>query len=420
MRKALLIAFHFPPVEVSSGLQRTLSLSTDLPQNGFDPVVLTVHPRAYIKTTPGQLRDIPDGCNVIRAFALDTARHLSLKGKYPAVLALPDRWVTWWLGGVISGLFAIAKSKPSVIWSTYPIATAHLIGLTLNRLTGIAWVADFRDSMTEPDYPRQALQRKVFKWIERKTMIHCRRAVFTTPGAARMYRDRYPELQESKCVVIENGYNDTIFSEVESELAANLDSHEAQKLSLIHSGVVYPSERDPRPLFEAIARLKAKDVINKNNLTIIMRATGHDELFQPEIEALGIADIIQLEPSIPYREALREMLLASGLLILQADNCNHQIPAKLYEYFRARRPILALTDSEGDTAMTMTKAGLNTIASLSDSADIESRLVEFIRMIRSKSAPIASEEAIGEYRRQKAANRLAKLFDTVLEEKSGS
>ncbi|WP_276678948.1 hypothetical protein [Nitrosomonas europaea] len=40
-----------------------------------------------------------------------------------------------------------------MIWSTYPIATAHLIGLTLQRLTGIPWMADFRDPMVQPDYP---------------------------------------------------------------------------------------------------------------------------------------------------------------------------------------------------------------------------------------------------------------------------
>jgi len=50
------------------------------------------------------------------------------------------------------------------------------------------------------------------------------------------------------------------------------------------------------------------------------------------------------------------------LLLLQASNCNSQIPAKVYEYLRAGKPILALTDPEGDTATLLRNLGINTIA----------------------------------------------------------
>ena len=43
-------------------------------------------------------------------------------------------------------------------------------------------------------------------------------------------------------------------------------------------------------------------------------------------------------------------LLFLGLLLLQASNCNDQVPAKAYEYLRCHRPVLALTDPAGDTA----------------------------------------------------------------------
>jgi hypothetical protein len=60
--------------------------------------------------------------------------------------------------------------------------------------------------------------------------------------------------------------------------------------------------------------------------------------------------VVLLAPALPYREALRETMDVDGLLVFQAANCNHQIPTKIYEYFRTRRPILALTDPSGDTA----------------------------------------------------------------------
>ena len=46
-----------------------------------------------------------------------------------------------------------------------------------------------------------------------------------------------------------------------------------------------------------------------------------------------IADLVKLEPPIPYTQALEEMLGVDGLLLLQADNCNYQIPPKPMNIF---------------------------------------------------------------------------------------
>ena len=91
------------------------------------------------------LKDVAPGTVVERAFAVDAARHLAVRGRYPAIVARPDRWAAWWLGAVPRSLAMIRKYRPAAIWSTYPIATAHTIGQTLHRLSGLPWIADFRD-----------------------------------------------------------------------------------------------------------------------------------------------------------------------------------------------------------------------------------------------------------------------------------
>ena len=141
MKRLLMIAYHFPPFAGSSGVQRTLRFVQQLPQFGWHPTVLTVHPRGYAQTSPDLVAEIPPGVDVHRAFVVDTARHLSIGGRYAAFLARPDRWRTWWLGAVPVGLGLIRRLKPDALWSTYPIATAHAIGATLNRLTGVPWIA---------------------------------------------------------------------------------------------------------------------------------------------------------------------------------------------------------------------------------------------------------------------------------------
>lgn len=426
VKRALLIAYHYPPVQISSGVQRTLAFSGDLPKHGWEPLVLSAHPRAFEKISEGQLKDIPSGTVVRRAWGWDTARHLSFKGRYLDAMALPDRWVSWWPAGVVTGLRMIRKYKPEVIFSTYPIATAHLIALALHKLTGIPWVADFRDSMTEDTYPREARRRKMYLWLERQVVNHCCRALFTTPGAVKMYRERYPELPEDRWALIPNGYNEAIFSEVEFARQETDPAQEeggavtgskpltlvSKPLILVHSGVLYPSERDPRAFFAAVSALKKQGILSAQSVQIILRATGHDGLYAPMLEEHGIDDIIRLETGVEYREALREMLDADGLLIFQASNCNHQIPAKLYEYFRAQKPIFALTNREGDTGQTLLAAGVENIAPLDDEKLLEEQLLAFIHQLKNNTAAVASPEAVRKSSRQYGSELLATIFQT--------
>jgi hypothetical protein len=410
MKRVLMIAYHFPPLSISSGIQRTLKFSTYLPEMGWEPSVLTVHPRAYEQQAPDQLRDIPESMVVRRAFGLNAIRHFSIGGRYPRLLALPDRWVSWWLGGVYSGLAMIRELKPHVIWSTYPIATAQLIGLTLHRLSGIPWVADLRDSMTEENYPAERTVRSVYRWIERKVVQHASKVVFTSPGTLEMYRRRYPAAPADRWDMIQNGYDEENFR---SATSSSRGRSASGPVTLVHSGILYPSERDPTQFFDALAELKKERKIDASRLRVILRGTRYDHIFKPELERRDIADVVRLEAPIGYEAALAEMLGADGLLIFQASNSNHQIPAKLYEYFRARRPVLALTDPAGDTAGEMRSAGLPAIAPLDDRAKIAATLLGFIASVEAGAAPVASEEAVEQASRRNRTRQLGALLDAV-------
>ena len=417
MKNVLMIAYHFPPVRVSSGIQRTLKFSQYLLDEGWRAQVLTVHPRAYIQTSDGQMGEIAKEVTVKRAFALDTSRHLSIKGRYLGWMALPDRWVSWCFGGVISGLNLIRQFRPKVIWSTYPIATAHLLALVLHRITGIPWVADFRDSMTEDNYPTNPKQWAVYRWIEKQTVRFCSKAVFTTPGAIAMYAERYPEIPDSRWALIPNGFDEENFAQAEREIAKQERSLKNDgPLVLLHSGVLYPSERDPTEFFKALANLLEQGVIDAKRLKIVLRATGHDELHARLIEQNGLQDIVFLEPGVAYSDALIEMLTVDGLLVFQASNCNHQIPAKVYEYLRARKPIFALTDPQGDTAQVLQEAGVSFIVPLDDRVAIQKKMDDFLNQLQQGNIKPETKAQVGQYSRQFRTRQLAKLLNEVIEE----
>lgn len=111
VKRVLMIAFHYPPLRGSSGIQRTLKFSQYIPEFGWEPIVLTAHSRVYSSTDSDQVREISDR-KIYRAFALDTSKHLSFMGRYPRFLSLPDRWVSWWLGAIPLGFYLIKKYRP--------------------------------------------------------------------------------------------------------------------------------------------------------------------------------------------------------------------------------------------------------------------------------------------------------------------
>ena len=412
MKRVLMIAFHYPPFRGSSSVQRSLRFSEYLLDFGWHPLVLSAHERAYPQISGDQTDQVPEPVVVRRAFALDAARHLSIRGRYLESLALPDRWFAWFLGGVPEGLAMIREYRPDVLWSTYPITTAHLLGLALHRLSGIPWVADFRDPMTEPHYPPQPVTRTVRRWVERSTVAHCTRAVFTAPGAARKYARRYPDIPASRWRLIRNGYDERDFAAAEA-LVHDSPRRKGGALRLVHSGLLYRSERDPRAFFAALGRLRCAGSISGRNLNVILRASGEEADYRRYVREHGLEEIVFLEPALPYREALAEMLGADGLLVFQAANCNHQIPAKLYECLRAGRPILALIDPEGDTAGELREAGVGTIVPLDREEEIVRELPGFLERVGERRDE-SGGDSINGYTRRQRSRELAELFESIV------
>ncbi|ODV12723.1 MAG: glycosyltransferase [Rubrivivax sp. SCN 70-15] len=413
-KRLLLIAYHFPPLAGSSGIQRTLRFVQHLPKFGWEPIVLTVHPRAYELTRDDLNGEVSTGTIVRRAFALDAARHLSVKGRYVAGAARPDRWMSWRFDGVRQGMKLIRDLEPQVIWSTYPIATAHVIGADLHAKTGLPWIADFRDPMAQDGYPADPATWRQYADIERTALLNAARSVFTTPGAAREYARRYPDATD-RIAVIENGYDEETFraAEVALPLRAPL---EPGCLSLLHSGIVYPSERDPTHLMRALQILALDGRLAPGRLKILFRASSHDGLLAEMAAQHGVAHFIELMPPIGYRDALTEMLRADALLVLQASNCNDQIPAKVYEYLRARRPIVALTDPSGDTGQLLLRSGISSMARLDDAGAIAELLASMLGSEGAFKGLSATPESVLAASRAMRTSELVGLLDSVRDE----
>jgi glycosyltransferase involved in cell wall biosynthesis len=411
VRNFLLVAYHFPPQSGSSGLLRSLKFCRNLLSHGWCATVLSTHSRTYERLDTRQCSEIPPQVSVIRSFALDASRHLSIGGRYPRFFALPDRWVSWCLGAIPSGYRAIRKHRIEIIFTTHPIATAILIGWALHRLTDKPWVVDFRDLMTEDDYPTDPLTFRVYRWIERKVIRYAARIIFTAPSAIDAYTARYPQLDRRKCLLIPNGYDEEDFRDLPQNALA--EASPGTPLRLLHSGLIYPSERDPRPFFRALSHLKKEGSLDARQVLIELRASGSEDLYSRMISELKIDDIVSLLPPLPYQASLREGAAADALLLLQATSCARQIPAKAYEYLRLRKPILALTNDDGDTARLLRETGGATIVPLDDEDAIVRALPDFLQSLRDGNHALPEDAQVRRFSRHQQAADLARCFDEV-------
>jgi hypothetical protein len=325
---------------------------------------------------------------------------------------------------VLTGLRLIRQVQPTVLWSTYPIATAHVIGWALQRLSGLPWVADFRDPMVETipgtgeQFPRDPSVRQARLRVESLVARRAALSVFCTESARDIFAERYPAVERDRMAVVANGFDDGIFAEVERGRSPQARPQN-RPLVLLHSGILYPSaDRSPQGLFDALELLLAQSRIGADDLRIVLRATGFDDIYRPMIAERGLEKIVRLEPSTGYREALGEMLDADGLLLFQGYTSNPAIPAKAYEYLRAQRPVFALVAADGETARLMAQAGVARLAPLDDPPRIAERLLDFLAAVRAGTIEPLSGPSLQRYSREARAEELAALFDHVARDRA--
>lgn len=406
--RVLLIAYHFPPEVASTGRLRTLGFMRHLPAFGWEPCVLTAQPRAYGRIDENGCADIPDPSRVYRALAFDTMRHMGWRGKHLSWLATPDRWVSWWPDAVRKGLSIIRRQNIDVIWSTYPILTAHMIALTLSRITGLPWLADFRDPVTSKS--QAGFNYRSRKWLERRSVRRASRLVFTTPSACQRYRERFRgQVNADKFKYIPNGYEEALFNGLTRSGRA-VDA----PCTLVHSGLLYRDGRNPAAFFRALVALKKRGLVTRRNLHIVLRASGgNEDEYRAELVHLALDDIVEMAPAVNYRVALQEQATADGLLLFQGTKFNAQIPAKVYEYLRVGVPIFALTDASGDTAELLQEFAGATIVPMDDEAAIAESLADFLSRWRGGTLVAPDAGVTKNYSRYAGAERLATIMAEV-------
>ena len=417
-RRVLMVAFHFPPQKGSSGLQRTLRFVQYLRGHGWAPAVLSAWPRAYADRSADQLNDIPADVPVVRAWGWDASRHFAIRGKYLLASALPDRWSTWVPFALAAGWWQVRRLRPRALFSTYPLASAHLVGAGLQWLTGLPWVADIRDPMTGSGSAARGVRHRLYRWIETLVARRAAYVVFATAEAREEFQRNFPAVAAERLRVVENGYDEGDFLAAEQlpspgSAAGSAAPPQARPLVLVHSGLLSPDTRSPIPFFEALAKVLENGCFNGQPVQVVFRASHSETEHRPVTERLGLTAVVRWEGGLPYRAALAEMLNADGLLIFQGHQHDAQIPAKIYEYCRAGRPVMGLVGMGGKTARFMAGEGLVHLAPLLEAEAIADVLRQFLASVQAGTAPVVTLERARQFSRECRTAELAAVLNAA-------
>lgn len=420
LRRVLMVAFHFPPQKGSSGLLRTLKFVQYLPRYGWQPGVLSAEPIAYPDTSPEHLGEIPPEVPVHRAWAFDVARHLAFRGRYLAFTALPDRWASWIPFGILAGLRFIRRWKTTIVFSTYPIASALIIGYTLHRVTGLPWVASLRDPLVGPGSSGKGYKKPIHQWIENRLARQAERVVFVTEEARSAFLQRQGEALSWKTAVIENGYDEADFRGLPLPMdGASMEAGAGTDLVLLHSGLIDVETRNPAPFITTLTRLAPDGQFMGRRLRLVLRASNLTASSMRSLSALAGALCLEWAPPVAYRDALAEMSSVHGLLVFQGPQHDSQIPAKIYEYCRAGRPILALVGMHGCTAAFLRRLGSPYVNPIDDESAMEPGVRAFLTDLVTGKANGIDGHIARQHSRENRTRELARLFDEVIGGRSG-
>jgi len=389
-RRLLMIARDHPPIN-TPGAIRALGFARYLPEFGWDTSVVTQRAGSRQAKEP----------YVHRAIGFDTKDVFAMFGRYPRLLAVPDRNVSWLPAGVVQALKAVRTDGADAILSTGPPQTAHCIASVVQRLTGLPWVADVRDLWDQPP-AHSRLSRAIERGLSRRLLHGCDRLTVVTRGIAEGLASSFGLDLDDKVVILPNGFDEEEFQRLEKP---TLDT---ERFTMAHIGWASPDYRNPETFFAALRLCRDRGSLPPNTMVSFLGADS--DSLRAMSRAHRVAEMVELRERVSHPEALRAMCGAGVLLLFQSEDFRHAVPTKTYEYLRSGRPIVAIV-SEGETARLLRPFAGVFLASATDAAEIAARLEDAYRSWQSAPTPARSAEQLAPYARRTVSRDLASILD---------
>jgi glycosyltransferase involved in cell wall biosynthesis len=439
--RVLVVTHRFPPAS-TSGVQRPLGFVRYLGDYGWEPVVLTVRDPVGASWDQELLSRIPPNAILIRTswfnprligkrLYLLTVKQKRFGSKEELIFApvtsseavnnvrrwmnvwllVPDGAIGWLPFAVSRGLRAIKAHNVKIIYSTSPPPTDHLIALILKRLTGLPWVADFRDLWTQSPY-KDSRQRYKLRWryslecwLERQVLMGADHIVTVTEGLRETFLGLLSNSDTSRCQVITNGYDPAAMEGIQRQASP--------MFTITYTGKFYGYQRSPVAFFQALSTLLEAGIIEPGTFQVKIIGTASREI-AGIVEDYGLGKIVRLLHVMPHKQALQEQTDASVLLLVVGVSPGEKdsLTGKIFEYLAARRPILGMVPQGSEVADLLHRSQAGTIVNPTDPDAIGAAIQRLYQEFKTTGDVRwqGQEEFIREFSRPRLTAKLAELF----------
>lgn len=388
--KLVLVSYYFPPHRGIGG-KRIARWSRRLPSFGVTPLVLTTpEPPAALRDPsppdtrgaevfreycPGWAFQLYHGTNETVATATEDARAGAPSSAWARGLArlgdaiwrnYPIDPNVWFVPFAARAAWRLAREHGAraVLVSSAPYSSL-LVGMALARL-GLPWIADFRDpwSFNFGQEVRSAIARRADARLEEAALRSASWVLFANDNARRRYVEMFPWLA-AKCETLYSGFDP---APVE---ARPWPVSPRPRVALVHFGDFYGPRR-LGVLVDAVAAVARARRLGPQDLGFLLLGRPPAEDLA-RAEALGVREFFTALPQRPYAEGLGIVAGADALLYCDFHREQYFIGGKLFDYLRARRPIVAMSAS-AETRGLIEGHGVGRVSDPDDQAGIEAQL----------------------------------------------
>jgi hypothetical protein len=439
VKRVLLIQYHFLPAHNVS-VRQFLGYCKYLPESGWEPTILT-RPWGPSLSEVDRAWGVSLEPAVARAWAnrltihavgpesydnLFYRWHERLKHAPRQPLArvarkalspfaqffgqYPDPFVGW-IKPAIAEALALHRERPfDAILASCPPETNLLVANAVAAETGLPFLAFFGDLygyfLGEGGFHHGRWRKAVAHWQRRRWSRQAKRALAVSPYMVEYLKEHYGLPGELAVV----GFDD-------SDHAREITSPKNSKLTLSHLGSIYPGHQRPELLFDALDRLLRSRPDATEHLEIRLIGSKCESWLENNLKARPCRSLVQIRPKVSPEEAVAIEAESHALLAFNVTGFGKSrtlsYPSKIFEYFGARRRILAIPSDQDwvESLLNQTGAGV----SASDPEQIAALLTQWLGEWETKGALEWAGDAnkTSEFSHRRQAFRIGQNLDAI-------
>jgi len=440
-----MISTHFAP-DIHVGAKRMTKFAKYLPNYGWQPLILTKEVGEYHGVDETLLQELPPDLPIYRVqewrlpgsqtSSAPATPRVSNQSK-PMRTELRHRLLraadfflfydySWLLPAFLTARRLVRENNIQVIYSSIPNSEAHLVALLLKLTMPVKWVCEYRDPWTRAPvafYPPTSPLQPLIEWaLEGKVLAQADQLIFVGPKYCDRVLEGRPSYLAAKAAILYNGYDEDDFAGLD-----HIEMRHDFPFTIGHIGT-FGRWVTPDPFLRALGmaicqRPELGSRICVRFIGEVKYNSAMERTIPQIIQREGLDEVVGLEPFLSHRDALTQMKQCHCLLFIRnylpeaPNEAAMVVGAKIFEYIRAQRSILALVPPEGDAARLVRELGAGVAVAAEDMEGVVRAILEMYDAFCQGEVGASSDLIqIQQFEHKNQTKKLAEILNAVVKQ----